>query len=336
MTADLLLHLADRYTFDASPSFADLGAYHVPFDELVGGKRVEHRLAQAVSRGERVALIAHSGAGKSTVISSVLGQHDAGLAPIVVPVRPLEDRASSPARVADEMLALLGRYANQVSAASVAGNVRTVMNRRRHSGGVRLALGWLQGDLAQEITRQTQTEQPISLREKSELLAQTLRRIQADGLMPVIVFDDTDRWFGDASADIVTGFFRDIVRWLTDLPVAVVVAAHRHYLEPADLRRDRLEFLDTEIELPRLKDVNGLTKLLDRRISLNVYETAFTGATCKDVFVDGAIDSLFVAYDDVRSLRRVIQIVHAALAEATSAGSDAISEANIRTVYELL
>ena len=34
MIHDLLVHLAKRYAFDATPAFADLGVYHVPFDSM--------------------------------------------------------------------------------------------------------------------------------------------------------------------------------------------------------------------------------------------------------------------------------------------------------------
>lgn len=34
MSHDLLVHLAERYAFDATPAFADLGVYHVPFDSM--------------------------------------------------------------------------------------------------------------------------------------------------------------------------------------------------------------------------------------------------------------------------------------------------------------
>ncbi len=73
MSRELLVHLADRYSFDASPSFIDLGTYHVPFDDLTGGSRVEARIAAGSRRGERTVLVAESGSGKSSVISHVLG-----------------------------------------------------------------------------------------------------------------------------------------------------------------------------------------------------------------------------------------------------------------------
>jgi len=117
MTRGLLAHLGDRYTFDATPPYDDLGAYHVAFDDLTATERVETRITLGAGRGKRMVLIADSGSGKSSVISHVLGPVAEGVAPIVVPIRPLESAADSPARVTDELLILLARYAEQVGAA---------------------------------------------------------------------------------------------------------------------------------------------------------------------------------------------------------------------------
>ena len=258
MSHSLLSHLADRYTFDGSPSFADLGAYHVPFDDLTNSARVEGRIGAGVARGERIALIAQAGSGKSSIISHVLGPTVGGIAPIVTPVRPLESGATSPARIADELLLLLSRYADQVVAlddtTQVAGSTRQLTHSHRYSSGVGLAVGWLRGDLARDVTRQTQTDQPISLREKTELLGQAFDRIRADDLQPIVVFDDTDRWLSDQDTATVSNFLRDIVRWLTELPASVVVATHTHYFDRGVPRSELLEFLDTQVEVPKLPD----------------------------------------------------------------------------------
>ena len=60
----LSLHLlADRYVFESSPTRYDLGALHVPFDELTQPGQTEARLDAAVRRREPVALIGASGSG---------------------------------------------------------------------------------------------------------------------------------------------------------------------------------------------------------------------------------------------------------------------------------
>lgn len=81
LSTDLLAHLADRYAFDGTPMPHDLGAYHVPFDLMLGGDHVEARIQSGAIGGERVALIAGRGAGKSSVIRYVLGPAAAKGAP---------------------------------------------------------------------------------------------------------------------------------------------------------------------------------------------------------------------------------------------------------------
>ena len=72
--------LADRYAFESSPTRRDLGALHVPFDELTRNGHTEARLDAAVRRREPVALIGASGSGKSSVIG-----FDSGGAPALLP-----------------------------------------------------------------------------------------------------------------------------------------------------------------------------------------------------------------------------------------------------------
>jgi hypothetical protein len=40
VSAELLSLLADRYTFDSTPPFVDLGAYHVPYRDGASLRRV--------------------------------------------------------------------------------------------------------------------------------------------------------------------------------------------------------------------------------------------------------------------------------------------------------
>ena len=78
--------------------------------------------------------------------------------------------------------------------------------------GVPLPL-WLNASIAYQITEQTETSAANSLADKVEVITQCLDPIHADGLMPVVVFDDTDRWIGDVNAEVVAGFFGDVIRW---------------------------------------------------------------------------------------------------------------------------
>lgn len=328
MSRDLLGFLADRVAFDSTPSFGDLGVYHVPFDALVGGEAVEGRLGTSVRRGERAVLLADSGAGKSSLVSHVLGPLAEGVAPLVVPVHALEQEATRPAMVADELLAMVLRYRQRLESvepgAMVAGSSRQVTHSKRYSGGVGLAFPWLRGELAADIVRQVQVDERISLAAKTDVLASMFERIARDELQPVVIFDDTDRWLSETDEATVRGFFTEAMRWLAELPVSVVVAAHHGYVPEPRTRLERLQFLDTQIEIPRLPDAAALRAILDQRVSGNVVETALTGARSRDAFDDAAVVALMAAYDEGDSLRRVMQVCHEALDQAINAEAEII------------
>ena len=288
----------------------------------------------AVAGGERVALIADSGAGKSSVVSYVLGPDAPRVAPILVPVNSLGEDAGTPDRVADEILALFGRYARQVTTESVTGSSRRVTEAHRRSGSIGLNFRWLKAERAREVGRQTETESLISLREKSEVIDLIFRGIHQDGLQPVIIFDDSDRWLAGTHPETVPGFFRGVVRWLTDFPVSVVVATHTRYLEPSaepsDHRStDLLEFLDTRIEIPRVPSVEMLARILERRIACNIEDTVHSSAVLPDAVTEQAIEALFDYYSQGAPLRKALQTAHIALADAVSADAETIEVSHI-------
>ena len=157
---------------------------------------------------------------------------------------------------------------------------------------------WLKGELAKEVGRQTETETLISLWEKTEVIALILERIHGDLLQPVIVFDDSDRWLATTDSETVSVFFHEVVRWLTDLPAAVVVATHSRYLELGAARTDPpevdlLEFLDMRIVIPRVPSAATLARILERRIARNIEDTSHAHATLSDAVTEQAVEALF-------------------------------------------
>ena len=317
----------------------DLGAYHVPFDLMLGGDHVEARLQSGAVGGERVALIADRGAGKSSVIRYVLGPDAPNVAPILVPVHPLGKGAGTPDRVANEILSLLERHARGVTTEAVTGTRRRVTEVRTRSRNIGLGLDWLKGERATEVGRQTETESLISLREKSEVIDQVFRGIHQDGLQPVIVFDDSDQWLAGTHAETVPEFFRGVVRWLTDFPVSVVVATHARYLEPGaewsdHSGADLLEFLDTRIEIPRVPSVEMLARILERRMTCNIEDTVHSSAILSDAVTDQAIEALFDYYSRGTPLRRALQTAHIALADAVAAGAEVIQASHMAAAQQ--
>ena len=109
MTLSLLRSLRELYAFDSTPKFDDLGAFHIPFESMGTGPPVETRMHEGVLRGERIALIAESGCGKSSVISYLLGPAADAVLPVLMPVHALGQEAASADRVADMALAQLAR-----------------------------------------------------------------------------------------------------------------------------------------------------------------------------------------------------------------------------------
>ena len=269
MTYSLLEVLRDRYAFDGTPRFEDLGVFHVPFESMGEGPSVESRLRDGALRGERIALIADSGCGKSSVISHVLGPTAEGVFPVLVPVHSLREGATSAEQVADMVLTQFARQARTAAiahqdAARASGARREVTEstgRARHIG-VQAPGGALKADIATEITRQVTTVQPVSLPEKIEIIVQCLQPVYRDSLMPVVIFDDTDRWSTPAENRIVDGFFGQAIRWLTDLHVSLVVATHSHYIESRAGGATLLTFLDTKVALPRLPSADQLARIL--------------------------------------------------------------------------
>ena len=337
MASRLLRHMADRYAFDGTPRFFDLGVYHVPFESMVERPSIETKLGECAERGERVALIAESGCGKSSLVSHVLGPTAERVAPMVVPVHGLGTDAASSGSVADAILGHLGRqirvaHGASESPTSVVGQKREVMEKQSRSRSAEVGPGWLKGRVARQVELQIGSSQPIALDEKIESVFQVLQAFHADSLMPVFVFDDTDRWDGSSESETVAGFFGEAIRWLTEMPASVVVATHSHYLESHDAS-GLLEYLDTRIEIPRVPSTEQLSRILERRVESNLGEES-DDWNFADLVSKPAVEGLFSAYEEGASLRRVLQLAHIALKEAVDAGDETVEGHHIQAALQ--
>lgn len=220
MKRPLLQSLVEVHVFDDTPGFVDLGVFHVPFDSMVGDGRVEAKLETGMRRGERTALIADSGSGKSSSVSYVLGPTAEGVAPILVQVQSFERAAAKAEKIADGIILSLERQAIEASAVlrgkQVVGAEREATRRtartRKAGGGLS---SWLQAGTARQIEEQISTFEPIPLDAKQEMIYQCLVPIYNDELMPVFIFDDTDRWAVSADRETISGFFlgKPFVGW---------------------------------------------------------------------------------------------------------------------------
>lgn len=331
MSVELLRHLRRRYAFDATPGAHDLGVYHVPFDELLGGVRVEGRLARGVRAGERIAVIGGGGSGKSSVIAGVLGATAEGIAPVFVPLMgSAPELLTDVTHVIDRILdVVLGaaRAAQRLEGDDVvrlrdhATAERTV--ERVGTASVELALPWMRPTLGREVHELARSGGGLPIEDRIDLVTDVLRRVSGHDLQPVLVFDDTDRWLAGRRRNAVPGFFGPVLRTVNELPASLVVSVNRDY-EP---RRDVLAHLDTVVEVPDLETSSQLRALLDRRVEANVVDTGFGGATAADVFDGRAVTALFQYYRRRGVyLREVIQLAHRAVGECADQGEAIVTE----------
>ena len=345
MTFGLLESLRECNAFDATPKFEDVGVYHVPFESMGAGSPVEGRLRDGALRGERIALIADSGCGKTSVVSHVLGPTAESVEPILVPVHSLEMGATKAELIADAILSQLLRQARAVGhrtadAKNSVGQQRKVTNvnrRTKHLGiGVEGPGLSARVDTAKQIEQQISTTEMIALEDKLDVIRLCLHSIRGDSLMPVFVFDDTDRWTAGTEETIVRGFFGSAIRWLAEMDASVVVATHTRYLEASVGGPELLTFLDTRVELPRVPSSGHLGRILERRIQVHLDEAngAVHPARLNDVVESSAIEELFRQYELGSSLRKVMQLAHMALVETVDAGAETISGREIQAAVQ--
>lgn len=331
MTAAVLQRLLQAHVFNPSPREQELRNLHVPFDEILGLPRCERVLAEALRRGERVALIGPSGSGKSSVTEHVLaGPYVQDLAPIRVRV------GLEPASVVldpREFVRHLVRTVAKAVETTLAGERRAVKRLARESTqrdvrrsvkvGVGAGVGWLNGNLALELGGVVDSLGPSG--EDALEGAQLILDVISDaGLKPVLVLDDTDHWLvrpGLSDPDQrIAAFFGPIVRVVVErLPsAAAVLAVHDSYLAHPSYR-DATAFLETRLTVPALPDAAAVGRILFHRIDR--VAGLPRGIALADVVTPAALQRLFENYAaSGRSLRSQLRIAHGALVHAGDAG----------------
>ncbi len=340
MSLELLLDLRSEHAFDASPLRHDLGVYHVPFEELAPDAAPERLLAGATRRGERVAVVGRSGSGKSSLIEHVLGPAAVGVAPIALPV------FGEPATVVRSVQAVAGLLiqtladhaaldeAEAKAAVEAAGPHRAVLRAGRIAG-LTVAGGWMGAELRAEVRRQAPPglDLPRTAQATLEVVDNLLRAISSDDLMPILVFDDTDRWFRTVGGtvdhrDLALAFFGTVLPELRQRPAGIVIAAHETYLATEALADHLRQSIELRIDIPALPGPDALGRVLHSRVLAHTSPDEPAAAPpLSEVLDSAALAHLYRLYveDFDFALRDVLRTVHVAVTEACDGGFDLVT-----------
>jgi len=336
-----LAQLQEAHAFNPAPLRGELHDLHVPFDDMIGGRGCEQSLGEALRHGHRVALVGVSGAGKTSVTQSVLGPLVEGLAPLPITVwleKP--EVAQDPAEFAGHLVRLVGQWVVDAMPKQ-ARKGREIASRGSQGGTSKqrfsIAPGWLSArlELAYEL-RQAIAETPLSGGQRMDQARQLLDLIQGDGMQPVLVLDDTDKWLNtrwQPDAETVrAAFFGRVVRVLAeDLSTAAVVAVHPAYLADPDYQA-AAGFIDTTIHVPAIPGASAVGQILARRAGLALGLEDEQAALDEAITAD-AVGELHEHYarhqPDMR--KHVLLTAHTALANACDAGVDQIENRQIET-----
>jgi hypothetical protein len=338
MTFELIGALRGKHAFNSRPDVNSLGTFFVSFTE---DQELEGQIARAVVARERVALIGPSGGGKSSVLPYVLraGPGERPFAAIWVSVLYEDDSTlTDPRRFAQTLAVtlidqaraaelLLERQQSEDLLREAGDRIALPSMSIARKGGLGVSLWLLRTQLAAEITR---TLGAVDLaRPAAEVIGaldEVLTAIRVEGYEPVIVIDDSDRWFSlpglSDKSELVDRFFGDVVPMLAQRGVGFVIATHPSYESRTGYQHAReLGEVDTEIRVPEFGDVQGLRSVLDRRV-----DRVSSEHSARDIISDEAVERLFAYYQHVShgNMRKTLQVAHTALVAAFERGEDLV------------
>lgn len=187
-------------------------------------------------------------------------------------------------------------------------------------------------DIKRHITHNTVL--PNTASGTLEIVDQLLATVQEDDLMPVLVFDDTDRWVrglvaGDTDHhDFAMGFFGKVLTEIRQLRAGLVVAVHDDYLANNQLKDYIGNVVENRINIPILNSVGALGKVILSRVKVHRPTSDSDRIPSLDeVMTTDALGELYQLYqkDFSGSLRKVVRTTHGALADACNGGFEIIT-----------
>jgi ABC-type branched-subunit amino acid transport system ATPase component len=346
VSLELLESLDDARAFEATHRFADLGTFHVPFDELTASESTEAALKATAEQGGKLALIGRSGAGKSSVIASVLGPLTEDLAEQIIPIRipvAAEDAetATNPGAFARHLLRTVIRYATEIlsdeerQAAGRAAADRISRQGRQRTHRFTFGAPKLVADagLASEVKSGAEEfVNETSAGDAVDGVARLIEVFRSHEREPFLIIDDSDRWIriGDHDLlEIADAFFMGIVPMLArESGCGFVIAVHDEYLGLPSYRTAQ-ELLTRTVALPLPVDPNAaIATILDKRMEL-----AGAMTTTPELLEPGAADLLGERYREDRSLRRMLAAVDRATQRGCADGADILSPDLIQTAF---
>lgn len=337
MSRALLESLDESRSFEATHRFADLTLFHVPFDELTGSPNTETALKATAEQGGKLALVGRSGAGKSSVIASVLGPLVENLAPELVPLRiPVAaesaETATNPGAFARHVLRTVVRYSTEIldneerqllsrSAAHQITNQGQERTKRASIGAPRLI-----ADLGLASEVKSGAEQYVNETSSGDAVDGVVRLVEifrSHGLIPFLIVDDSDSWLRIGDHDLLMvadGFFLQVIPMLArETGCGFVVAVHDDYLELPSYQHAQ-QLLTRSITLPLpANPTAAISAILSRRIQL-----AGVSASVDELLSPEALTLLGERYREDRSLRRMLSAVDRATQRGSADGVETI------------
>lgn len=195
-----------------------------------------------------------------------------------------------------------------------------------------LTLGgsWMNVGIQANVKRQVPpgTDLPRTAQATLEVVHQLLATTQRDRLMPVLIFDDTDRWLRNVGGtvspqDLALAFFGRVLPELRQLPTGIVVAVHQNYLKDPQLADHLRASIEILINIPELTSENALGKVIHSRVVAHTSpDNPSAAAPLRAVISPTAVSRLHKLYkNELRGdLRDVLRTVHVAVTDACNGG----------------